>query len=109
RHAPGQPGDNGAFDFPGDRVDGLEVPLADDGESGLDDIDLEAGKLAGDLELFAEVHRGAGALLAVAERGVEDDDSIVTVVFHGCGWVLAARLSFPKQNKNPTAGLRRWG
>jgi predicted ABC-class ATPase len=49
------------------------------GKAGLDDIDLEAGQLAGDLQLFAQVHGSAGALLAVAQRCVEYNDA---VVFH---------------------------
>ncbi len=82
-HATGEAGDDGALDFPGDCLNGGEVAFADDGEAGFNDIDFEAGELAGDLELFPQVHRGARALLAIAERGVKDDDSIV---FH--------RLSF---------------
>src|SRR6185503_10073999 len=102
-HAPCKAGDNASVDFASDGADGLEVPLADDGEAGLDDIDMEAGKLAGDFELLAEVHRGARALLAVAERRVKDDDSVATIVFHVCldGWVVAARPSFPKTKTPP--------
>ncbi len=67
RHATGQTADDRAFDLAGDGLDGGEIPVADDGEAGLDDIDLQAGQLPGDLQLFAQVHGGAGALLAVAQ------------------------------------------
>ncbi len=50
-------------------------PRRSDGEAGFDDVDAEIDQGLGDLELFAEVHAAAGGLLAVAERGVEDDDA----------------------------------
>ena len=58
-------------------MDGLEVAVADDREAGLDDIDIEAGKLARDLHFLAQVHGSAGALFAVAQGGVEDQDAVV--------------------------------
>ena len=44
------------------------------GKAGLDDVDAHARELLGDLELLGLVHGGAGRLLAVAQRGVEDLD-----------------------------------
>jgi hypothetical protein len=77
RHAAGQAADDRAFDLAGDGADGGEIAVADDGKAGLDDIDAQAGQLAGDLELFAQVHGSAGALLAVAQGRVEYNDAIV--------------------------------
>src|SRR2546426_9822896 len=73
-HAPRKPANDPALDFFGNAVHRGEIALADDGESSLDDIHLQAGELAGHFELLAQVHGGAGTLLAIAERGVEDDD-----------------------------------
>ncbi len=74
--APRKTCDNGAFDLPGDRLHGCEVAFADHGEARFNDIHLEPRKLPGDFKFFAEVHRCAGALLAVAEGGVENAESI---------------------------------
>lgn len=65
---------DGVPDLAGDGPDGLEVVEGGGGESGLDDVDAEAGELAGDVELLLGGHGGAGRLLAVAEGGVEDAD-----------------------------------
>ena len=60
----------------GDLFDRVEIAVADDREPGLDDIDVEARQLPGDLHFFAQVHGCAGALFAVAQGGVEDDDFV---------------------------------
>ena len=60
----------------GDGLDGVEVALAGGGEARLDDVDAEDFELVSDAELLAEVHGAAGGLLAVAKRGVEEDDLI---------------------------------
>ena len=59
----------------GDPVDRLEVARRGGREAGLDDVDLEARELAGDLELLGGGQAGAGRLLAVAQRRVEDADA----------------------------------
>ena len=41
------------------------------GKPGLNDVHAKPRKLPGDLEFFADVHGGAGTLLAVAQRRVE--------------------------------------
>ena len=56
--------------------DGLEVALGGDREAGLDDVDAHAVEALGDLQLLVERHGGAGGLLAVAQRGVEDEDAV---------------------------------
>ena len=45
-------GDDRPADGAGDRLDGLEVPVAGDREAGLDEVDAEARQLLGDLELL---------------------------------------------------------
>ena len=46
------------------------------GKPGLDHVHAEVGEGPGHLELLAQVHAAAGALLAVAQRGVEDDHAV---------------------------------
>ena len=54
----------------------LEVAVRGDGEARLDDVDAHGVEAVGDLELLLERHGRAGALLAVAQRGVEDPHPI---------------------------------
>jgi len=42
------------------------------------------GSLGGDLQLFFQRHGGAGARLAVAQRGIKDDDAVGCVFSGGC-------------------------
>ena len=72
--AAGQAADRGAADGFGDPAHRFEVAGRGDGKAGFDDVDAQIDQRLGDLELFVEVHAAAGRLLAVAERGVEDDD-----------------------------------
>ena len=71
-----QAGDGGVLHAAGDGGDGFEIAVGGDGKSRLDDVDAHAVETLGDLELLLEGHRGAGALLAVAQRGVENDDAV---------------------------------
>ena len=64
-------------------------PSRGDREAGLDDVDAHGVEEVGDLQLLLEGHGGAGALLAVAQRGVEDEDRSVLVVLCGCCASLA--------------------
>ena len=66
----------GPWTCAGDGLHRLEVAGRGDGEAGLDDVHAEVLEGAGDLELLGQVHAAAGALLAVAQRGVEDDDAV---------------------------------
>ena len=65
-----------ALHLASDLGDGLEIALAGDREAGLDDVDAHGVKKVRDFELFLEAHRRAGALLAIAQRGVEDEDAV---------------------------------
>ena len=56
---------------------GGEVAVRGDGKAGLDDVDAHGVEQFGDFELFLMRHGGAGALLAVAQGGVEDDDAVL--------------------------------
>ena len=92
------------------------------GKAGLDDIHPHLFELAGDPNLLFPGHRGAGALFAVAQGGVENDQ--------GCFMVFSGRM-FPaatavgekdlpqsgggakpwavRRGRRPAPGRRRWG
>ncbi len=61
----------------GDRLDAFEIAHRGDGEAGFQHIDAQLGQRLGHADLLVDVHREAGRLLAVAQRGVEDDDAVV--------------------------------
>ena len=86
-----QAGDHGSMDLAGDRLHGLEVAGRGDREARLDDVDAQARELVGDLELLGRVQRDARRLLAVAQRGVEDQYSVGAFRWHvvlSMGFVL---------------------
>ena len=89
-----EPGDDGSLDLAGDRLDGLEVAGRGDREAGLDHVHAEARELLRDLELLAGVQRDAGALLPVAQGGVEDDYAVVVHVtpLVGCSLLFSLGL-----------------
>jgi hypothetical protein len=66
-----------------DGGDGLEIAVRGNGEPRLDDVDAHAVEALGDLELLLESHGRAGALLAVAQRGVENDDAVGVATLSG--------------------------
>jgi hypothetical protein len=71
----GEGGDDGRVvvgEGTGDLGHTLEVVGARRRKAGLDDVDAEAGELARHEQLLGAREAGAGALLAVAQRGVED-------------------------------------
>ena len=72
-----QPADHRILRALGDLVHGGEVALRGDREAGLDDVDAHVVEQFGNLELLLMGHGGAGALLAVAQGGVENDDTVL--------------------------------
>ena len=77
RAARDEPADHRVLGALGDLVDGGEIALRGDRKAGLDDVDAHVVEQLGDLELLLVRHGGAGALLAVAQRGVEDEDAVL--------------------------------
>src|SRR5687767_14454113 len=71
RHATGEAANDRAFDLLRDGLDGGEIAVADDRKTRLDHIDLEPRQLPCHFKFLAQVHGCAGALLTIAERGVE--------------------------------------
>ena len=78
----GKAADDGILGALGDLVDGGEVAFRGDRKAGLDDVDAHLVEQLGDFELLFVGHGGAGALLAVAQGGVENDDAVLL----GLGW-----------------------
>ena len=62
---------------------GGEIAFRGDREAGLDDVDAHGVEQLGDLELLLVGHGGARALLAVAQRRVEDDDAVLVGLGRG--------------------------
>ena len=87
-----QAADHGVAAALGDLVDGLEVAIGRERIAGLDDIDAHVVQHGGDVELLLEGHGRAGALLAVAQGGVEYDDAVLA------GLGLGAHLDIPSVN-----------
>ena len=63
-----------AADRAGDFADRLEVARRSDRKAGLDHVDAQIHERLRDLQLLLEIHAATGRLLAVAQRGVENDD-----------------------------------
>jgi len=74
---PGEAADNRFLDDLGNLRNRFEIAVRGDRKAGLDDIDAHLVEELGDLHLLLEGHRCAGRLLAIAQRGVEDDDAIL--------------------------------
>jgi hypothetical protein len=72
----GQRTDRAVFDCFGHCANGFEIPGARRSESGLNDINTKALELTGNSNLLIAGHRGARALLAIAQRRIENDQSV---------------------------------
>ncbi len=81
---PGQPRNRRALCAAGDLGHSLEVAVGGDGEPRLDDVHTHRIEQLRHRELLVEGHGGAGALLAVAQRGVEDQDPVAGAGCVGC-------------------------
>jgi len=75
-HATRKAGDLRVLDLLGDGLYRGEVTIANHGEARLYDVHFQAAQLPRHRELFAEVHRSPWALLAIAQRGVENQNSV---------------------------------
>ncbi len=73
---PRQAADHRLLGAAGNLLDAVEIAFRGDGEACLDDVDAHLVEHFGHFELLVEGHGGAGALLAVAQGGVEDDDTV---------------------------------
>ena len=77
RRGAGQAADHGVLGTLGDLVDGRPVAFRGNRETGFDDVDAHRVEEFGDFDLLLVGHGGAGTLLAVAQRGVKDDDAVL--------------------------------
>ena len=70
-----QAGDGRILDRASDLAHRLEIAVRRDRKTGLDDVDAHLLERPGDPQFFLEVHRTAGRLLAITQRGVENVDA----------------------------------
>jgi len=78
-----QRADGRVLDGFGNGADRFGVARTGGGKAGLDDVDAELFQLARDAELLFLGHRRARALLAVAQGGVENKQTVVHGRLHG--------------------------
>ena len=76
---PRQAADHGVLGAAGNLLDAVEIAFGGDRKARLDDVDAHLVEQFGHFQLLVEGHGGAGALLPVAQGGVEDDDAILVV------------------------------
>jgi hypothetical protein len=108
----GQGGDDGSAllgaDRVGDGLDRLVVALAGDREARLDDVDLQAVQLLGDLQLLLDVQGDAGGLLAVPQGRVEDADGRYLIGAHEVlslrAWKKPTHSASMRSAGGPSAG-----
>ena len=74
--------DLAAPDLPGDLLDGGEIALRGDRETGLDDVHAHFFELAGDPQFLVRVHARPRRLLAVPERRVENKNPLSCFLHH---------------------------
>src|SRR5216683_150061 len=84
-----QAADDRSFDLAGNRLHRLEVAGRGDGEAGFDNVHAKVLERMSHFQLLGKVHAGPGGLLAVPQRGIEDDQAVV--LGHG-------RLPWNKKN-----------
>ncbi len=88
----------------------FEVAGGGDGEAGLDHVDAHLDEGFGDFHFLRRGHRAAGGLLAVAEGGVEDGDSvghgfqISDLKFQIECWPIARYEKTPRLHGKPQGG-----
>src|SRR5262245_56731940 len=82
----------------GDSPDRLEVPVRRGGEPGLNDIHVELLQLAGDHNLFFDIHGRARRLLTVAQCGVENLNDLP---FHTSSFFGATNKKGCKSTRSP--------
>jgi hypothetical protein len=90
-------GDARSANFFGDGPDRFEIARRRDGEARLEDVDAERRELVRHAQLLTMMHGASGALLAVAERGVKEDD--VIRVGHGICVHKPVPFDFPNHNE----------
>ena len=77
-----EPADDRLLGELGDLGHRLEIAFRRDRKSSFDNVDAHRVEKLGDLQLLLECHRGAGALLAVAQSCIENYDLVVVALRH---------------------------
>jgi hypothetical protein len=71
----GESGNDGAADDCGDCLDGFEIAIGGNGESGFDHVGAEAVELVRQAQLFLMIHATTGRLFSIAQRCIENGDA----------------------------------
>ena len=79
RAGTGERSDHRAADRLTDRTDGLEIAFRGDRKARLQNVHAQIVERMRHLDLFRRAHAAAGRLLAVAQRGVKEDDPVLRV------------------------------
>ena len=74
--APCKAGDDHVLALARNGLDGGEIPLRGSGKAGLEHVYVQALEPPRHLQLFGQRHAAAGSLLAVPQRGIEDQDLV---------------------------------
>ena len=91
--------DDRAVDFASHEIHRLPIAARGDRETGFDDVDPELRERLRDPQFFRLRHAAAGRLLAVAQRGIEDEDAVG--VGHRCLDDGAAQAKFAASFTSP--------
>ena len=91
--------DDRAADFASDEIHRLPIAARGDRKPGFDDVDPELRERLRDPQLFWLRHAAPGRLLAVAQRGIEDEDAVG--VGHRCLDDGAAQTKFAASFTSP--------
>ena len=78
-YGPGKRTNGAVLDRPGNGLHRLEITRTGHGKAGLDDIHSHFFEDFGDPYLFIASHRRSGALLTIAQRGIENYQLIVHI------------------------------
>ena len=73
----GQAANDRSFDLASNRLHCFEVAGRGNGEAGLDNVHAEVLERMRHFQLLGKVHAGPGGLLAVPQRGIENDQAVV--------------------------------
>ncbi len=93
------------FHRPGDGGDRLEIAGGGGGKAEFDHVDPQVAKRDRHRRFLLQIHARARSLLAVAQRGIEDDHSVIgTIVFH---WQASSKglMRPPHRTSLPEAAL----
>ena len=97
----------GILDRVGDQLHRLEIAIGAGRKTGFDHIHTQALQLACNAQLLVARHGCTGRLLAVAQRGIENDQFVSHVVSPGSWWVGGPQRNLWHPKKKARCYCRR--